>query len=125
MKILLDTPIWVWIFSGDPRLSPRARRQIRDAEARYFSAASVWELTIKANKRQFVGDLELLLSESEKLGLLPLPVTSAHALGARDLPNHHSDPFDRLLIAQALFEPLILLTADKKVSRYSKQIRLM
>jgi PIN domain nuclease of toxin-antitoxin system len=125
VKILLDTHIWVWIFSGDPRLSKRAQQQILAAEERYFSAASVWELAIKANKRQFVGDLELLLSESEKLGLLPLPVTPAHALGVRDLAHHHSDPFDRLLIAQALFEPLILLTADKKLSRYSKQIRLL
>jgi PIN domain nuclease of toxin-antitoxin system len=125
VKILLDTHIWIWIFSGDPRLSKRARQQILDAEERYFSAASVWELAIKANKRQFVGDLELLLSESEKLGLLPLPISPAHALTVRDLPHHHSDPFDRLLVAQALFEPLILLTADKKVSRYSKQIRLV
>jgi PIN domain nuclease of toxin-antitoxin system len=125
VKILLDTHIWVWIFSGDPRLSKRARRQILDAEERYFSAASVWELAIKANKRQFVGDLKLLLSESEKLGLLPLPVTLSHALAVHDLPHHHSDPFDRLLAAQALFEPLILLTADKKVSRYSKEIRLV
>jgi PIN domain nuclease of toxin-antitoxin system len=125
VKILLDTHIWVWIFSGDPRLSKRAQRQILDAEERYFSAASVWELAIKANKRHFVGDLKLLLSESEKLGLLPLPVTVSHALAVRDLPHHHSDPFDRLLVAQALFEPLILLTADKKVSRYSKEIRLV
>jgi PIN domain nuclease of toxin-antitoxin system len=125
VKILLDTHIWVWIFSGDPRLSKRARRQILDAEERYFSGASVWELAIKANKRQFVGNLELLLSESEKLGLLSLPVTASHALAVRDLPHRHSDPFDRLLVAQALFEPLILLTADKKVSRYSKQIQLV
>jgi PIN domain nuclease of toxin-antitoxin system len=125
VKILLDTHVWVWIFSGDPRLSKRAQRQILDAEERHFSAASVWELAIKANKRQFVGNLELLLSESEKLGVLPLPVTAAHALAVRDLRHHHSDPFDRLLVAQALFEPLILVTADKKVSRYSKQIRLV
>jgi PIN domain nuclease of toxin-antitoxin system len=76
-----------------------------------------------SGQTQLVGDLELLLSESEKLGLLLLAVTPAHALGVRDLPHYHSDPFDRLLIAQALFEPLILLTADKKLSRYSKQIR--
>jgi PIN domain nuclease of toxin-antitoxin system len=125
VKILLDTHIWVWIFSGDPRLSKRAQRQILDAEERYFSAASVWELAIKANQRQLVGNLELLLSESDKLGLLPLPVTASHALAVRDLPHRHSDPIDRLLVAQALFEPLILVTADKKVSRYSKQIRLV
>jgi PIN domain nuclease of toxin-antitoxin system len=125
VKILLDTHIWVWIFGDDPRLSKRARQRILDAEERYFSAASVWELAIKANKRQFVGDLELLLNESGKLGLLPVPVTPAHALRVRDLPRYHSDPFDRLLIAQALLEPLILLTADKKVSRYSRQIQLV
>jgi PIN domain nuclease of toxin-antitoxin system len=125
VKILLDTHIRVWIFSDDSRLSKRARRHILDAEERYFSAASVWELAIKANKRQFEGDLELLSNESDKLSLLPLPVTAAHAVATRDLPRHHSDPFDRLLVAQALFEPLILLTADKKVSRYSKHIRFV
>jgi PIN domain nuclease of toxin-antitoxin system len=77
VKILLDTPIWVWIFSGDPRLSNRVRQQILDAEERYFSTASVWELAIEANKRQFVSDLELLLSESERLGFLSLPISPA------------------------------------------------
>jgi PIN domain nuclease of toxin-antitoxin system len=125
VKILLDTHIWVWIFTDDPRLTKKAKEQILDAEERYFSAASVWELAIKANKRQFVGDLELLLNESARLGFVSLPVTPAHALRVRVLPRHHADPFDRLLVAQALFEPLILLTADKKVSRYSKQIELV
>jgi len=124
VKILLDTHIWVWIFSDDSRLSKRARQHILDAEEGYFSAASVWELGIKANQRQFVGDLELLLSESERLGFLSLPISPAHALRVCELPHHHSDPFDRLLIAQALFEPLICSRLTRK-SGYSKQIRLV
>ena len=125
MKFLLDTHIWIWVLTDDPRLSRKARRELGGADEWYYSAASVWELAIKSSKEQFPIDLELLLYESEQSDLSPLAITPAHAFRVQTLPDLHSDPFDRLLVAQALSEPLILITADKTLGRYSKQVRVV
>lgn len=118
-RLLLDTHVYIWWSLGDERLSATARKAIIEAEAVYVSAASVWEASIKAGLGKLDVDLGALVANIAASGFFELPVRSAHALRVHDLPPHHRDPFDRLLVAQALHEPLVLLTADALLSPYS------
>lgn len=121
MRILLDTHIALWALIDSPRLPRKARDLILDAENTiYFSAASVWEIAIK--HRLARGDMPVSGSEARKLlkeaGYIELPITSSHAAATEELPLHHSDPFDRILVAQAVSEPMRLLTHDSKLPAY-------
>lgn len=121
-RLLLDTHAWLWWYVDDPRLGPGARVAITEAESVYLSVASVWEMSIKAS----LGRLTLpddLPGELERDGMLALPITLPHALTAGTLPPHHRDPFDRLLIAQAQVEALVLVTADADIARYDVAMR--
>ena len=117
MRLLLDTHVLLWWLT-DAKLSPRAREALADPENKLFvSAATTWELVIKAG----LGRLTLPEALTEVLAeqdLLPLPVTIAHSLAVRDLPPLHRDPFDRLLVAQAGYEGLTLVTRDEQVMAY-------
>jgi PIN domain nuclease of toxin-antitoxin system len=122
MKYLLDSGIWLWSIGPAEKLSAVGREILTDGrEEIYFSAASVWEISIKTG----LGKLKLPKPPAECIpafmveqGLRPLPVTHTHAMRVYDLPPHHSDPFDRLLIAQALVEDMTVLTADKDFEKY-------
>ncbi len=125
MRILLDTHVLVWALTDPGRLPSRHRSEIEtDASVVFFSAASMWELAIKTA----LGRLELSITVEELLeaalaaGLRELPVRSSVALRVASLPMHHSDPFDRLLVAQAMSEPATLLTADTALARYSELV---
>jgi len=107
MRLLLDTHAFLYFLAGHERLSPGAREAMEEGEEAYVSAASVWEIAIKAGlgRLELPEDLESFLLEAmEAEALMPLPVTLAHAPMVRGLPWHHKDPFDRLLVAQALRE---------------------
>ena len=112
MRLLLDTHIFLWAVAGSPRLKPAARRLIESAEQVYVSAASIWEVAIKAQLGKIEADPQALTNAIAASGFLELGVRAAHAAGIARLAPHHSDPFDRLLVAQALAEPLRHLTAD-------------
>lgn len=126
MNFLLDTHVFLWWITDDPRLSPRARRLIADGRNRIFlSAASGWEIAIKAR----LGRLELpddperfILNQLAVNAIDVLPVQMSHALHVYKLPDHHRDPFDRLLIAQAQLEKLRILTADAQFSKYAVEV---
>jgi PIN domain nuclease of toxin-antitoxin system len=122
-RLLLDSHMLLWWLSEHARLSARARQAITESEFVYVSAISAWELAIKAEigKLKAPDDLEAQLRASR---FVPLPVTVAHALAAGKLPRHHSDPFDRMLVAQASLESLTLLTSDKRLRAYDVQIML-
>jgi PIN domain nuclease of toxin-antitoxin system len=122
MRLLLDTHIFYWSFYERGRLSPKALDQIERAEAIFVSSASIWELAIKFRVGKIKVDLLELIDHIEASGFQELPVWSKHALLVADLPLHHTDPFDRLLIAQAISEPLHLLTADPQLKPYSDLI---
>ncbi len=118
--ILADTHLLLWSATDSARLSNVARAKILGAkDARWFSAASIWEVAIKrARHKQFRVDASEL-----RRGLLAndwneLPISGAHALAVLDLPPLHADPFDRMLVAQAWVAGLMLLTSDKIVARY-------
>jgi len=126
MRALLDTHTFLWLITDDPRLSPRVRKIMSDGGNELFlSAASGWEMAIKAKlgRLQLPGDLERFISEQLALNAIEsLPVEMSHALNVYKLPDHHRDPFDRMLIAQARLENLPILTADSQISRYPVKV---
>ena len=115
--LLLDTQVLIWWDSNDPRLGGRARVAIQDATEVYVSSASAWEIVIKTA----LGKLRTKRRPSNAVsegGFLELPVTFEHAEAVRELPPHHSDPFDRLIIAAALVEGCSIVTSDEKFRLY-------
>jgi PIN domain nuclease of toxin-antitoxin system len=119
MNLLLDAHALLWWLADDPGLSQEARTAIGAAEnAVYVSAVTAWEIAIKRalGKLEAPEDLDVAVSAS---GFQELPITIAHALAAGQLPNHHKDPFDRMLVAQAQLENLILITRDERIVRYA------
>ena len=121
MRLLLDTHIALWALTDDARLSARARALIEDpANQVAVSAASVWEIAIKHGLGR--GDMPVSGGEAlnwfRQAGYDLLPVTPDHAAAVEALPDHHRDPFDRLLIAQATSEPMRLITRDPLVALY-------
>jgi PIN domain nuclease of toxin-antitoxin system len=122
MRLLLDTQIFVWLATDNPRLGAPGRKLILEAEAAFVSSASIWELAIKAAVGKFPADVSRLAEAIPAMGLEELPVTSQHALGVMALPDLHKDPFDRILVAQAMAEPLRLVTADPLLVPYSELV---
>ena len=119
MRLLLDTHILLWAFAGDRRLSTAARDAILDdANEVFVSAASLWEASIKRAVGKLDFDSAKVLAELDYNGFRELPVTIRHVVAAGDLPPHHKDPFDRLLIAQAAAEGLTVVTADAALRPY-------
>ena len=122
MNILLDTHVLIWALENNPTLSKSAANAIIDGSNMVFvSAASVWEITIKMS----AGKLEApdnLLEEIKRHRFTPLPMTFEHAQLAGRLPDIHKDPFDRMLIAQAMIEKLTLITRDKMIADYHIKI---
>ncbi|SOY39779.1 PilT protein domain protein [Cupriavidus taiwanensis] len=119
MRLLLDTHIYLWAVADDRKLSKAARKIISDADEVFVSSASIWEASIKAGLGKLDADVTELVSAIETSGFKELPVRAAHAALVRNLPDIHRDPFDRLLIAQAMHEPLRLLTADGHLAAYT------
>jgi PIN domain nuclease of toxin-antitoxin system len=126
MKCLLDTSIWLWSLTTWERCNEKARDLLASGEDEfYLSAASSWEIVIKTA----LGRLELPEPAARYIprrmatqGIRPLSITHTHALAVSDLPLHHGDPFDRLLIAQARAEEMVILTADHAFELYEVEI---
>ncbi len=125
MHLLLDTHVFLWFLKNDRDLSVKARKLIIDAEEVYVSSASIWEAAIKINLGKLNADINALATSIEAQGFLELPITARHAAFISTLVDHHRDPFDRMLIAQAMTEPLRLLTADQQLARYSELVELV
>ena len=125
MRLLLDTHVFLWSVTGSWRLTRAVRTQIKDAEATFVSAASIWEIAIKSRLRKIDGDPAALAAAIGASGFRELPVSALHAATVATLPLHHHDPFDRLLLAQAFSEPLRLLTADAALLAYGGSVELI
>jgi PIN domain nuclease of toxin-antitoxin system len=119
MRILLDTHIFCWWFYEPKRLSRTTLEIMRGAERVFVSSASIWEVAIKTRLGRMEADPQELFHRVQINGFHELPVLSKHALKVASLPLHHADPFDRLLIAQAITEPLHFLTVDPQLKQYS------
>ncbi|HEX2768901.1 MAG TPA: type II toxin-antitoxin system VapC family toxin [Geobacteraceae bacterium] len=122
MRILLDTHIYLWWLDDSPQLSQAARTIIREAETVYISSATLWEAVFKIRLGKLEADPAELVIGIRESGFEPLPITPEHALALPGLANHHKDPFDRMLIAQAISEPLRLITMDGVLSMYSELV---
>jgi len=121
VRLLLDTHLLLWAAASSKRLPREARALLEDLDNEaYYSAASIWEIAIKNSlgRKDFRIDLVALQSALPQIGLIELPVCTAHAVGVTRLPPIHRDPFDRLLVAQSITEPLTLLTNDALLARY-------
>ena len=125
MRLLLDTHIFLWAVTDSRKLKAAARQQMLAADQIFVSAASIWEIAIKARLGKIVGDPERFAGAIEDSGFIELPVAARHAAGVAQLQLHHHDPFDRLLIAQSLSEPLLLLTADAALARYGAFVKVV
>lgn len=125
MRLLLDTHIALWAIADSPRLSDYARRLIEDPDNQIMvSAVSVWEISIKhARARGGPNDMPISGAQAcnyfRDAGFNLLSINGAHAAAVENLPPIHTDPFDRMLVAQAIQEPLRLLTADARMARYT------
>ena len=125
MRVLLDTHVALWALVDDPRLSSSARILIEDSRNILFvSAATVWEISIKRTvspEKMPISGVEAI-QFFQRAGYRFLDISPDHALKVETLPRHHNDPFDRIIVAQALIEPLVLVTSDRILSLYSDSI---
>ena len=125
MHVLLDTHIFIWWLNDDAHLSKKARSLIDNADDIYISSASIWEASIKIQLGKLDVDISLLVNSIESEGFIELPISIKHAASVLTLPHHHRDPFDRMLIAQAVSEPLRFITADQSLLVYSDLVSLV
>lgn len=123
MRVLLDTHLFLWAVSAPSKLSAAARKQIDAAEV-FVSAASIWEISIKSSIGKLDADPDELLAGVEPSGFSMLPITGEHAAKVAKLPPIHKDPFDRILVAQASVEPMILLTNDETLRDYGSLVTI-
>lgn len=125
MNILLDTNVLLWIVAMPDRLDAKTKMVIQDKNNDVsFSAVSIWEIAIKfgSGRADFRIDPSEVLAEAVDAGFREVPVRAKLAIAAAALPLHHRDPFDRLLVAQAMTEPAQLLTSDALLTRYSSLV---
>jgi PIN domain nuclease of toxin-antitoxin system len=125
VNLLLDTHVALWAITDSPKLTEKARELIESSVSSvWISAASVWEIAIKHSLRR--EDMPVsgqdALRHFRDSGYGILPVEAEHAAAVEDLPRHHQDPFDRILVAQALVEPMRLMTHDPIILRYGDTI---
>ena len=128
MKLLLDTHLLLWLVSDSPRLPAAARDAVADPDAELiFSVASIWEAAIKIRlrHRDFRWEASVLRRGLLDNDFAELPITGDHALAIATLPPIHKDPFDRILLAQAGTEGILLLTADPLLAKYPGPVRLV
>ena len=119
MRLLLDTHVFLWWLSDDPTLSPGARAAMTDPTSLvHISAATVWEIAIKAHLGRLDTGSADMAHEILANGFIELPMSARHAHTAGWLPRHHDDPFDRMLIAQAQVEALTIVTRDTAFRSY-------
>lgn len=128
MRLLVDTHVLLWAVAEPERIPRPFRERIESPDNDvYFSAASIWELAIKmqAGRIELPVGIEEITQAAVDMGFLELPVSAAHASGTAHLPLHHRDPFDRLLVAQALHEPFRLFTVDQTLGEYSDLVEVI
>lgn len=124
MRVLVDTRLLLWALASPGKLSSKTRRRIESSEV-FASAASIWEISIKSALGKLQANPAEVLSGIEPAGFDHLPIAGEHAAKVADLPHLHKDPFDRLLVAQALVERMILLTDDDALGGYGHFVEIV
>ncbi len=128
MKILLDTHAFIWLMAEPQKLSKRGLEACQDeSNMILLSVASIWEILIKHQRGKLEIDLpleQIVREQTEPGSLCLLPIQAEHVLSLSKLPTHHHDPFDRILMAQALYESAYLLSTDRLIQEYASQVKL-
>lgn len=125
MRLLLDTHIFLWYLAASRKLPASIIARIASADIVYVSAASIWEASIKIRLGKLQADAQDLIAGIASSGFVELPINARHGAIAASLPEYHRDPFDRMLVAQAISEPLRLLTADDVLKQYSELVEVI
>jgi PIN domain nuclease of toxin-antitoxin system len=125
LRLLLDTNVLLWVAAGDLRVAHLQRRILDPDNEVYVSAASFWEVAIKAGIGKLEVDVAQLRQATRDSGYLELPVLGVHTEQLAKLPAIHKDPFDRMLVAQANAEPMRLLTGDQLLSQYGANVEVV
>lgn len=125
MRILLDTHVFLWYTKSDRKLTLKSKDMIQNAVEVYVSSASIWEATIKVKLGKLDVNIDDLVKAISSSGFLELPITAEHAAATIHLSDFYRDPFDRILLAQAITEPLTFLTADELLKGYSKLVTII
>jgi PIN domain nuclease of toxin-antitoxin system len=125
MRLLLDTNVLLWTLAGDQRVEHLRDRITDDDNEIWVSTASFWEVAIKVGIGKLEVDLVEVRQAARESGFQELPVLGQHTEALVALPNHHKDPFDRLLVAQAASEPMRLLTSDLLLRQYGPHVELI
>jgi PIN domain nuclease of toxin-antitoxin system len=127
-RILVDTQLLLWNVYGSRQLPARVARLFREGRHQFFySAASLWEVAIKASRGrpEFTADTAAIRAALDENGFHELPVIAAHAVAVAGLPAIHADPFDRMLVAQAMVEPMALVTTDRRLAAYPATVEVV
>ncbi len=127
-RFLVDTQLLLWNVYGSRKLPARVGRLFRDGRHQFFySPATLWEIAIKAARghKDFTADAAAIHATLEENGFAELPISAQHAVAVADLPPLHADPFDRMLVAQALVEPMALITSDERLAAYPGTIEVV
>lgn len=127
-RFLVDTQVLLWNVYGSKKLPARVARLFRDGRHQFFySAASLWEIAIKAarGRDDFVADAAEIRDALEDNGFRELQIAGEHAVAVSKLPPIHGDPFDRMLVAQAIVEPMALITSDERLAAYPATIEVV
>lgn len=124
MRLLLDTHLLLWALSQPRKLTAAARKQI-DASEVYASAASIWEISVKSALGKLAANPRDILAGIEPAGFSLLTISGEHAAKVVELPPLHKDPFDRLLVAQSMVEPMLLLTNDEALRDYGSFVTVI
>ena len=125
MNLLLDTPVFIWWLKDDPQLSKKARSMITNADVVYVSSVSIWEAAIKIQLGKLNANINELVEAIETEGFDELRLQSKQVAFINELPLIHRDPFDRMLVAQAICEPLRFITADEILQKYSELVEIV
>jgi len=125
MQILLDTHLYIWWLKDDHQLSKQARTKITNADVVYVSSVSIWEAAIKIQLGKLDAKIHELVEAIEQEGFVELPLHAKQTALITKLPDIHRDPFDRMLIAQAMSEPLRFLTSDALLKKYTELVELV
>jgi PIN domain nuclease of toxin-antitoxin system len=125
MRLLLDTHVFLWYLAASRKLPKSIFNRIEVADAVFVSAASIWEAGIKIKQGRLQASTDDLIAGIAASGFVELTISATHGALAATLPEYHRDPFDRVLVAQAMAEPLKLLTADELLRQYSPLVEVV
>ena len=125
MRLLLDTNALLWALTNAPRIKGVKDLLLADENEVFVSAVSWWEIAVKTRIGRLDADLPLLRATAQESGFLELPLLGAHTEILATLPRHHNDPFDHMLVAQAVAEPMRLITSDETFTKYTPLVILI